>query len=406
MKRFARYCVLILLTSIIPAAFVHADTPFEPESRLIRTVIFSRHGVRSPTQTPATLKQWANKPWPVWPVKPGELTQRGKALVKAQWTALKPGLVRQGLIPANGCPAPEQYSLIADEDQRTRETAIAIFDGLAPGCEIRPQYGTRYDSLFHPDLASYRAMNHQEALEEVQMRLDNLDKDPAIIAALNRLQDITGCCGKRPGLREAGKNRATLQELPTRMKIDPEKPKLDISGKWPIASSLAEIMLLEYGQWPDRNAGWGEVDETVLRQIVPLHDRVFDATHRAPLLAKAGGQYLVKNIHDTLLSEQSQPLSILVGHDTDIAYVGGLLGINWTVEGQGTNPIPPGSFMSFELWQKTDGNREIRIHFHAPSFTSLHAKPAPVVIPTKVPVDQSVYRPEAFSRLVETVTGL
>ncbi len=406
MKRLIRYCVFILLTSIIPSAFVHADTPFEPDASLIRTVIFSRHGVRSPTQTAATLKQWASKPWPVWPVKPGELTQRGKALVKAQWTALKPGLVKQGLIPANGCPAPEQYSLIADEDQRTRETAIAIFEGLAPGCEIHPRYGTRYDSLFHPDLASYRAMNHQEALEEVQARIDNLDKDPSIIAALNRLQEITGCCGKRLGRREAGKNHVTLQELPMRMTIDPEKPKLDITGKWPIASSLAEIMLLEYGQWPDRNAGWGEVDETVLQQIVPLHDRVFDATHRAPLLAKAGGKYLVKNIHDTLLSEQSPRLSILVGHDTDIAYVGGLLDINWTVKGQGINPIPPGSFMSFELWQKTNGDREIRIHFHAPSFVSLHSRPAPVVIPIKVPVDKSVYSPEAFSRLVETATGL
>ena len=406
MKRFIHCCVCILLTSIVPVSFSHADTLPEPGYRLIRTVIFSRHGVRSPIQTVAALKPWANRPWPIWPVKAGELTHRGKALIKAQWTALKPDLVKNGLVPENGCPAPDQYSLVADEDQRTRETAVAIFEGLAPGCEIRPQYGTRYDPLFHPDIVSYREMDHQKALEEVQERLAILENDPAITAALNRLQDITGCCGKRLSQRETGKNHATLQELPTRIKIDAKKPKLDISGKWPVASSIAEIMLLEYAQWPDRNAGWGKVDETVLQQIVPLHDSVFDATHRAPLLARAGGKYLVKNIHDTLLSEQSPPLSILVGHDTDIAYVGGLLDISWSVPEQGRNPIPPGSFMSFELWQKTDGEREIRVYFNAPSFASLHSAPAPVVIPTKVPVDKSVYTPENFSRLVETVTGL
>ena len=406
MKRLSRLIALTVFTMLIPAPFVYADPSSGLEDRLIRTVIFSRHGVRSPTQSPATLKQWASKPWPVWPVKPGELTLRGKALIRAQWTALKPVLEKHGLLSENSCPAPQQYSLIADEDQRTRETAVAIFEGLAPGCRINPQYGTRYDTLFHPDMTSWREMNHQEALDQVQSRLDLLEKDPGVQSALNRLQEITGCCNHLSLLREKEERYTSLKELPTRIRIDSQKPKLDISGKWPIASSIAEIMLLEYGQWPDRNAGWGKVDENILKQIVPLHDRVFDATHRAPLLAKAGGKYLVKNIRDTLLSEQSPRLSILVGHDTDIAYIGGLLGISWTVPEQGLNPIPPGSFMSFELWEKTEGNREIRIYFHAPAFASLHSVPASETMPVKVPVDKPFYRVSDFSQQVDRVTGL
>ena len=406
MQRLIKYFVFILLTSTSPVTSLFAGTPPEPDARLVRTVIFSRHGVRSPTQNDATLKQWANRAWPRWPVKPGNLTERGKALVSAQWTALKPLLTQQGLLPAAGCPAADRYQLVADEDERTRETAIAIFEGLAPGCRIQPQYGTRYDLLFHPDAARYRTMDRRQAVEEVQSRLDALEKDPAMMLALNRLQAITACCKAKLCRHQVDLRQCTLPELPTRLSIDSTRPKLDISGKWPMASSLAEIMLLEYAEWPGKKAGWGTVDETVLRQIVPLHDRVFDATHRPPILARAGGTHLLKHIRDVLLSDSSPALNVLVGHDTNIAYLGGLFGIDWSVPGQGTNPIPPGSFLSFELWEKPDGTREVRIHFNAPTFETLHTQPAPVVSPVQVPVSDPVYDVESFSARVTAATGL
>ena len=43
-----------------------------------------------------------------------------------------------------------------------------------------------------------------------------------------------------------------------------------LGGRLAMASSLAEIFLLEYGQWPERNAGWGEVDAEALKTMLPL----------------------------------------------------------------------------------------------------------------------------------------
>ncbi len=397
MKRAFKYLLFTILAvfTAIPAA--HASEEGQPEDKLIKIVVLSRHGVRSPTQNRTTLDQWSSRTWPRWPVRYGYLTERGHELVAAQWKAIRPVLTEQRLLPENACPAPASYSLIADRDQRTRETAIAIFDGLAPGCGVRPQWGEQYDALFHPSKNALAALNTENVLSVLKQRLDRLNADPAAIAALNRIQDITDCCGPALCTRTAHENSCALTELPNRTSLDHRKNKPEIGGKWAIASSIAEIMLLEYGQWPDRNAGWGQVDENVLRQIVPLHDKVFDAVNRTPALAKAGGGELLKTIENALLSDTSPKMNFLVGHDTNIANIGGLLNVNWIVPEQGSNPTPPGGFLTFELWQKADGTREVRINYHAPTFASLHTQPAPVVKPVQVPASPGVFTPEAFS---------
>ncbi len=400
MKRSFQYFLLTALAVLTAIPSAYASEAGQTEDKLIKIVVLSRHGVRSPTQNRTTLDQWSNKTWPRWPVRYGYLSARGQELVTAQWKAIRPVLTEHGLLPENACPAPANYSLIADRDQRTRETAIAIFDGLAPGCGIKPQWGEQYDGLFHPSKNALAALNTERVLSVLKERLDRLNADPAAIAALKRIQDITDCCGPALCTRTAHENSCTLTELPNRTSLDRRKNKPEIGGKWAIASSIAEIMLLEYGQWPDRNAGWGQVDENVLRQIVPLHDKVFDAVNRTPALAKAGGRELLKEIENALLSDTSPKLNFLVGHDTNIANIGGLLNMDWNVFEQVNNPTPPGGFLSFELWQKADGTREVRVNYNAPTFASLHTQPAPVAKPLQVPVSPGIFTPEAFSQKV------
>ena len=55
------------------------------DAKLLKMVVLSRHGVRSPTQSSETLGSWSRKDWPEWPVKRGELTPRGAKQVNAMW---------------------------------------------------------------------------------------------------------------------------------------------------------------------------------------------------------------------------------------------------------------------------------------------------------------------------------
>ena len=66
------------------------------DAKLLKMVVLSRHGVRSPTQSSETLESWSRKDWPEWPVKRGELTPRGAKLgtgggvfARGRFTALK-----------------------------------------------------------------------------------------------------------------------------------------------------------------------------------------------------------------------------------------------------------------------------------------------------------------------------
>ena len=114
---------------------------------------------------------------------------------------------------------------------------------------------------------------------------------------------------------------------------------------------------------------------------------------------------MLEYIRETLLSEKSPPLTILVGHDTNIAYVSGLLDIHWTDPELGCDPIIPGSFITFELWQKTESVREIRIGFHVPSLEFLRTSPASLTRAVSIPVDKAVYEPDTFQKVVENVTS-
>ena len=73
-----RTIVCVWLTLLVAAgpAFAEAES-----GTLIRLVVVSRHGVRSPIPTASELHNWSAAPWPLWPVAPGELTPRGKQLV-------------------------------------------------------------------------------------------------------------------------------------------------------------------------------------------------------------------------------------------------------------------------------------------------------------------------------------
>jgi 4-phytase/acid phosphatase len=83
--------------------------------------------------------------------------------------------------------------------------------------------------------------------------------------------------------------------------------------------------------------------------------------------AQVEGSNLASHIVDTLeqgagtdsvpgaIGPQGEHVVILAGHDSDIAYIGGLFGMNWWVPGTAMNPTLPGGALLFELWKGGDG---------------------------------------------------
>jgi hypothetical protein len=77
LRRQSRWLViLILLLATLTLSLAQPGG-----SELEFALIFSRHGVRSPTKPNSEYAQYAAQEWPTWPVCPGHLTPNGKKLM-------------------------------------------------------------------------------------------------------------------------------------------------------------------------------------------------------------------------------------------------------------------------------------------------------------------------------------
>ncbi|WP_022655595.1 histidine-type phosphatase [uncultured Desulfovibrio sp.] len=379
---FSLVCAVFMAS---PAGSAVADDG----ARLLKIVALSRHGVRSPTQELETLSLWSERPWPHWPVECGHLTPRGARLVGAMWTDLRGVLLNYGLLPDAACPPPGAIFVRADTDQRARATARALLNGLAPDCtQGYAAADAKPDPLFHPVKAGLYAFDPAAAAMNVLGMaggdLARLQEDLAgPLALIDQL-----IAPPSPDLcsRFDLPLRCRLSDIPPSVSVSPEGRSVDLTGGLGIASSLAEIFLLEYGQWPGSPAGWGQVDGATLNQMLSVHSRVFNVVNRAPLVAWARGSSLLTEMSAALTGTHydqrlnAASLVVFVGHDTNVAHLGALLGVNWRAKGYPPNYIPPAGVLFLELWGRGD-RREVRARFYAQPPEVLHAPFAEEKIP-------------------------
>ena len=305
------------------------------DAKLLKMVVLSRHGVRSPTQSSETLESWSRKDWPEWPVERGGLTPRGAKLVTAMWEQEAALLREAGLLPSKGCPEAGTIAVRADRDQRTRATGEAILEGLAPGCGFKPVVNEKAqpDPLFHPLEVGYCTLDPAVVRDEIPVgTIEGLEQ--SLSAPIGELAAILGPASPEFCRRHQLPEGCTAMDVPTRLTLAKDNRTVHLDGKLGAASSAAEIMLLEYGQW-DHPAGWGAVDKAALQRLLPVHSKVFDAVNRAPSVAAGRGSELLLDMANALTGRYADPavnkakVVVFVGHDTNIANIGGMLGLHW-----------------------------------------------------------------------------
>ncbi|MDO5483597.1 MAG: histidine-type phosphatase [Desulfovibrionaceae bacterium] len=379
MRRVLTVCCLFWSVCLCFPAFAASA---EGDARLVRVVALARHGVRAPTQDAATLALWSSRTWPVWPVKRAHLTPRGAELVSRMWAHLGRLWGVPGVWGVEGAqPAPGAVFVRADTDQRTRGTARALLQGL--GCSQGYAVSTRQrDTLFHPVKGGQYRFDAAQVSAAIAGNGALTALRAELTGPLKLMESIAGPLGPELCRQYGRAPGCGLADLPDTVSLSEQGHSVGLQGGLAIASDMAEIFLLEYGQWPDRNAGWGQVDARVLQELLPLHSRVFDLVNRAGPVAWARGSALLAEMAAALAGNHHDPrcnaavLTVFVGHDTNIASVGGLLGLQWQSEGFAPNEVPPGSVLLLEVWQKRR-QREIRPRFFSLPLDMLHAADLP-----------------------------
>ncbi len=332
----------VLLTALATPA--PAQT-VPPGFTLVRAVLLMRHGVRPPTHEPALDPAIAPSAWPAWDVPDGYLTAHGAAAIQ-----LLGAYDRQVLAPGAACP---DVTIYTDVDERTVKTGEAFAAGYAPGCALPVGHAAgAKDPLFSAlddGAAAFDANAAQAAM------LAAAGGDVAAPVAKNRALFATMQSALAPG------DGAFLKEPAAITVKNPHKlPKL--TGPIADGASGAEVFLLEYldGK-PMRDVAWGRLDATGMLRLLALHPLAYTMTARPAVIAAATARPLAERIVSGLRS--GPRLTVLVGHDTNQAELGGYLNLHWSLGGYPADDPPPGGGLIFALLQDKAGQQFVSVTY-------------------------------------------
>jgi 4-phytase/acid phosphatase len=200
----------------------------------------------------------------------------------------------------------------------------------------------------------------------------------------------------------------------------------DLRGPLRTGSTLSEDFLLEYVNGMDgKDLGWGRLDAGKLLDILRLHVAYADLARQTPYVARLQSSNLLSHILRSMeqavkdssvpgsLGEVRDRVLIVVGHDTNISNIAGLLGISWLLDGYPPDDTPPGGALVFELWQQAQGELAVSTYYVAQSPDqmrklvplTLDSPPltSPIFIPGCSTADQKMSCPwKAFQHAIES----
>lgn len=323
---------------------------------LDRVVLVMRHGVRPPTKAQPLPKDLVPAPWPTWDVGWGELTHHGERAVallgafdRANYAAL--------LGP--GCPT---IRAVADTDERTVRTAEVYVAALLPGCATAVEHkgAGETDARFSPFEAG-RLLPDDRMLAAANGALPRggpaqIDRDLAgDWTTLDRVLDCRAAC---------------IAARPTAVSI--VNGKVRLSGALGIGGSFAETLALEYtdGQ-PRAQVGWGRVSRDQITRLLALHAWEFAVTARPPAIARAGAAALLSEVATSLAAANQPAFAVFVGHDTNLALIGGALGLHWQAPQFAADDPPPGGALVFERWSNGAGRYRLVVRFRSQSLDEM-----------------------------------
>jgi 4-phytase/acid phosphatase len=362
---------LLLLQATDAAQTSAAKAP----QQLQYVVIISRHGVRSPTSNNAQLNVWSASPWPTWDVAPGILTPHGFDLMRIFGVYDRKYFSSLGLLSASGCSDANRVTVVADSDQRTRETGRALAEGIYPGCapQIHALSEGVPDILFHSLEAGAAHPDSALAVAAIAGRMGGSAENLTATnhALLQQLDTVLAGC------RTTKVQHTSIFSVPASLGPGKGDHLAELRGPLLTASSLTENFLLEYTQgMSTHDVAWGCVDGESLRTLMALHTAASDYERRTPVIARAQAAHLLAALRDSLQQAATgkpvagapgrvtDKLLFLVGHDTNLSNIAGALNLNWIIDGR-ADDTPPGGALEVELWRAADGTANVRLYYTA-----------------------------------------
>ena len=343
MKKF----LPIALLSALPLA--HAS-----DYQLEQVVSLTRHGVRPQTDI-AELNEVTGKQWATWQVPDGHLTQHGYDGMVSQAQYQLATWQKAGL-NIHGCPSQNDVLIWASPAQRTKKTADAIAEGMFKDCQIKVG-STQYekDPLFNAAKMGTVSNSFEQIHADYQKRIGSPEQVAKKYQSNVNFLKNTVCAP----------DSCTFLNKPWELKANKEgQPKL--KGPVENGANIGETIRLQYSEnLPLDQVAFGHVKNARdVKKFMTLHQAKYHYVNEIPALAQQGGSILMDQMLNALQSPR--PLTLFVGHDTNISQIQTMLGFNWQLPQYPANDIPPGGTLAFEKYKNIKTGKEyVKVSFSA-----------------------------------------
>ncbi len=361
----SRILILVWLSLALTACSTQSRVESANEFHLDRVVMVMRHGVRPPTRPEVTPPGVAADPWPVWDVPLGHLTAHGYDAVLPLGRYDR--ALYADLFPALGCPGAGDVVVNADSDQRTIRTGEAMVEAMFPGCGLavthlrEGELDTLYSPLDEPgmdlDAAEAAIIGEVGSLERVRA---------AHAVEFDLLERVLGCCASAPCAEAAIAAPCRLRDLPSRFVRAPGDGRPRLDGPMNFAPTAAMTLVMEYADGrPMEEVGWGRVTRDEITQLTGLYVMKVETLQHPYYVAARGASPLMRAVLTALSNDAAPAFTLLVGHDTNISDLSGLLDVDFHVPSYAANFPPPGGALGFELWRDSQGRGFVRGFYRA-----------------------------------------
>jgi 4-phytase/acid phosphatase len=372
LKPLSRRLVLALTTTalmVAPGAFAAAKARRSADLRVERVVMLFRHGIRAPLPGEAVEKLSA-QPWPVWSTPPSLLTPHGREAMRLLGVYDRARFAAQGLLARSGCPGPGVVEIWTNTAERTISSGEALAQGLAPGCGLAVGHlaPDSEDPLFHPYEAKAVSMDPPTAAAQIKAETGGAEQLIAPHARRLALMETILGCGPAPRTPTCD-----LLHQPGDIRVSGDGKGLDIIGPIDTTSGTAQVLALQYAEgFPLDQVGWGRATRARLTEVSRLHALLFEVYSRPRYMAARLAGPMGRHVLERLTAADAPKVTLLVGHDDNIAALASLAGVHFQVASYGYDDPPVGGALGFEvLRDRRTGARYVRAFYQAQTLDQL-----------------------------------
>jgi 4-phytase / acid phosphatase len=358
------------------------------DTKLKLVIIFGRHSVRAPVAPNSYLNSYSVRPYPVFSVGPGILTENGARLSTILGSYYRLWLTKEGLLTGNDlADAPFVY-FRANVLQRTRATAQAIATGMLPGAALSidwQQQGS--DPLFDPVGAGVARFDQRKAMAAVNGRLggnsQSLTSAYASELALTR-SVLFGYPASQTPVPATPAGTVDVTTLPMDVTAGTPALPVNIGGLITVVNTI-DPFVMEYADGlPASDVGWGQLTVGGVGETSRFITLAWDLLFRTPYLAGVQSSNLASHIVRSMLQSAtgnsmtgalgypSSKVVMLVASDVNVTGLAGLFHLDWMLPGYQANFCSPGGALVFQLRQsQSTGEYIVRASYIAQTLDQL-----------------------------------